>query len=111
MIPVTVGGLFQVQAAARSQHVALEQSGRTLTYAAFDARTNQLARALERAGVTRGSRVGILSENRIEYVEAEFACAKLGAIAACLNWRQADPQLRHCIRLVRPSILISRRRG
>jgi acyl-CoA synthetase (AMP-forming)/AMP-acid ligase II len=105
--PVTVGALFRERAAARAQCVALEHGPRALTYAALDQRTNRLARALERAGVERGTRVAILSENRAEYVEVELACAKLGAIAACLNWRQADPELRHCIRLVEPELVLA----
>ena len=56
--------------------------------------------AIETFGVARGTRVAILSENRTEYVELEFACAKIGVIACALNWRLADPELAHCIRLV-----------
>jgi acyl-CoA synthetase (AMP-forming)/AMP-acid ligase II len=105
--PATVGALFRAQVSARAQCTALQQGARALTYAALDARTSRLARALERLGAGRGARVGILSENRAEYVEAELACAKLGAIAACLNWRQADPELQHCIRLVQPALVLA----
>ena len=69
-------------------------------------RVNRLAHTLEALGVARGARVAILSENRTEYVELEFACAKIGAIACALNWRLADPELAHCIRLVAPALVV-----
>jgi acyl-CoA synthetase (AMP-forming)/AMP-acid ligase II len=105
--PKTVGAIFRAQVTARADRTALEQGLRALTYAELDARTNRLARALEAAGAQSGTRVAILSENRLEYVEVELACAKLGAIAACLNWRQADPEMRHCIQLVQPALVLA----
>src|SRR6185295_8715400 len=79
---------------------------RTLSYEAFNVRVNRLAHTLEALGVARGARVAILSENRTEYVELEFACAKIGAIACALNWRLAAPELAHCIRLVAPVLVV-----
>ena len=32
--------------------------------------------------------------------------AKLGVTLACQNWRQADAELQHCIRLVEPALLV-----
>lgn len=78
-----------------------------MSFAAFNARVNRLASVLRGAGVERGARVAILSENRAEYVELEFACAKLGAITCALNWRLAQPELAHCVRLVSPVVMLS----
>src|SRR4029079_15259541 len=85
---------------------AVTQGDRTLSYEAFNIRVNCAAHALRTLGVARGARVAILSENRIEYVELEFACAKIGAITCALNWRLADPELAHCIRLVAPLLVV-----
>ena len=104
---LTVGGLFRQQAAACGRRIAIEQDGRRWSYAELNARVNRLAHALTGMGVSPGDRVAVFSENRFEYVEVELAAAKLGAIAACQNWRQADPELEHCIRLVEPRVLIS----
>lgn len=71
---------------------------------------NQLAHALAAQGVAAGERIAILSENRLEYIELELAAAKLGVILACQNWRQSDEELRHCIRLVEPRLLVHSRR-
>ena len=54
----------------------------------------------------RGVRVAILAENRLEYIEAAFAAAKLGAILCALNWRLARLELAHCIQLVEPAIVL-----
>jgi fatty-acyl-CoA synthase len=52
----------------------------TLTYAAFAARIECTARALQcELGVGRGDRVAILSLNRPDYLTLLYACARLGA--------------------------------
>jgi len=103
---LSVGDLLRSQAVRTPNAPAVTEGNRTLSYAAFNARVNRLANALEVIGITRGMRVAILSENRIEYVELELACAKIGAIACALNWRLADPELEHCIRLVAPALAV-----
>ena len=51
------------QAAARSASAALEFEGRTMTFAALDARSNAAARMLDRLGVKAHGRVAWLSKN------------------------------------------------
>jgi fatty-acyl-CoA synthase len=64
--------------------------GEVLSYAAFNARIGQTARALKAEyGVSRGDRVAILSLNRPEYLVLLYACARLGAMLVPLNWRLA----------------------
>lgn len=57
-------------------------------------------------GVGHGDRIAILSENRSEFIEATIAAAKIGAILACQNWRLAGPELRHCLTLVEPKLIL-----
>lgn len=106
MIFQTVTGLFRAQVRARPLRVAIRQGALARTYRELGQRVEQLAAALAVRGVKRGDRIGILSENRVEYAEVELAAAHLGAIGACQNWRQADPELEHCLRLVEPTVLI-----
>jgi fatty-acyl-CoA synthase len=103
---LAVGDLLRVQAMRRPTAPAVTEGDRTLSYEAFNLRVNRAANALRALGVARGARVAILAENRTEYIELEFACAKIGAIASALNWRLADPELAHCIRLVAPAIVV-----
>ncbi|MCW3067031.1 MAG: acyl-CoA synthetase (AMP-forming)/AMP-acid ligase [Solirubrobacterales bacterium] len=57
------------------------------TWAELNANANRLAHALTALGVRKGDRVALLSKNRIECYEVFFACCKLGAIYAPINYR------------------------
>ncbi len=67
------------------------------TYTDFDNRTNQLARALVELGVRRGDRVAMLLLNSITFMEATFACAKLGAIMVPINVRLKGPEIAYIL--------------
>jgi len=108
----TVGSLFESAARRHRERCAVEAAGRALTYAELDERVNRAVGVLRALDVARGDRVAILSENRPEYLELELACAKLGAILACQNWRLAPPEVRHCVALVSPTLcVVSERHG
>ena len=83
------------RAALTPERIAFEDAvtGRTLTYAALEERCARAAAVLASRGVSRGDRVAILCRNRIEFFEIMFACAKLGAILAPLNWRSPAAEL------------------
>jgi len=72
---------------------ALVAGGRTLSYDDLAGRTEQLAQALRKRGVAKGSRVAYLGENDPSFVETFFACGLLGAIFVPLNTRLAAPEL------------------
>jgi len=103
----SVAGLFAAAARLRPQALCLEQGGRERTYAQVRDRVARTAAVLQARGVGRGDRVAILSRNRTEYLETFLACAWLGAIAACQNWRLAQGELAHCLDLVEPAILVA----
>ncbi len=103
---VTVGGLLREQARIRADQPAVEDARTSWTYRQFNRRVNRLAHALAAHGIGRGDRVAILSENRAEYLELEFAAAKLGAIVAALNWRLAGEELDYCVALTTPKAAI-----
>ena len=100
----TVGSLLREQARTNAKAIAVECSGRHWTYEAFNSRVNRLANLILSRGLSRGDRIAILSENRSEYMEVEFAAAKLGIIVAALNWRLTGHEQSHCISLTEPRI-------
>jgi acyl-CoA synthetase (AMP-forming)/AMP-acid ligase II len=108
----TVSGLFAAQVRLHPERIALEEGSnlggtRTqLSYRTLYERVCQLSNALIGAGVTRGDRVGLLSENRSEYLEVILAAATLGASVACQNWRLTPAELAYCIGLVAPRVII-----
>jgi acyl-CoA synthetase (AMP-forming)/AMP-acid ligase II len=103
---MTIAGWFRSQVEMRGSAVALQQGERTLSYIELNDRVNRLVYWLAAQGLTRGDRIGVLSENRYEYVEVELAAAKLGVVTACQNWRQADRELTYCIRAVEPKLIV-----
>lgn len=96
------------RAALTPERVAFEDvaSGRTVTYAEFDARAARAAGLLASRGVGEGDRVAILCRNRIEFFEALFACAKIGALLVPLNWRMPPHELSALIADAGPSLLL-----
>lgn len=105
-----VYGHFLAQVARTPQAAAIREGEVVQSYADLDHRIRALAVAIAGMGVGRGDRIAILSENRREYVELVLAAAWLGAIVACQNWRLAVPELRHCIGLVAPRLVVVSRR-
>jgi fatty-acyl-CoA synthase len=99
----TIGELLWSRSRLHPHRVAVIDGARTFSFAAFNARVNRLAGVLRMLDIGRGDRVGILSENRVEYLELMFAAGKLGAIICALNWRLADPELEYCVRLTSPA--------
>jgi fatty-acyl-CoA synthase len=86
--------------ATRGDKIAMEDlaTGRTFTYRAFDQRVDRLAAGLRgRFGVARGDRVAILAHNSTDHFEIQFACARLGAVFAPMNWRLTFPELRFIV--------------
>ncbi len=107
----SVGALFRGRAELQPASPAIQTTdGRLLSYGELNQRVNRAAAVLSALGTRRGDRVAILSENRPEYLELLLACAKIGAILACQNWRLAAPELAHCVKLVDPvAVFVSER--
>ncbi len=59
--------------------------GKSLTYAELDARTNQIARALQNAGVRRGDRVGFYVHKSLASILSVFGIMKAGAVYVPLD--------------------------
>lgn len=77
----TLHDLLQEQAARRPEAPAVVCGGRVIGYAALAARALRLAAALRGRGLRHGERVGILANNRAEFLEALFAASAAGATA------------------------------
>jgi fatty-acyl-CoA synthase len=68
-------------------------TGREFSYAALDERAARIADWLQKKGVAKSDRVAILALNCPEFMELQFACSKIGAIALPVNWRLTVPEL------------------
>jgi fatty-acyl-CoA synthase len=86
--------------------VAKGAAGR-FTYRQLNRRANRLAHWLrDTAGLGPGDRVGVLALNGVEYLDALFACGKLGAILTPFNWRSHWRELVGLIRQTTPRVLL-----
>ncbi len=103
----TVWDLIASRMDAEPQAIALIEGEERLSYAQLIHRADRIAADLAARGVQRGDRVAVLSENCIEYSLTQLACAKLGAVVACLNWRLVAEELAWCIELVDPRVLLA----
>ncbi len=82
-------------------------TGERFTYRALDERASRCAHALiDSCGIRPGDRVGILSDNRVEFVDAFFGAAKCGAILVPLSVRMTAHELEAIIRDSGPRCLL-----
>jgi fatty-acyl-CoA synthase len=95
-----LGDILRRQARVRGDQTAYILGTDRVSYRAFQTRSNQLARALQRLGVRRGDRVAVLASNRVEYPLVYFASIKLGAIVVPVNARFTAAEVvavvKHC---------------
>ena len=87
LIGATIGDLLDRVVAQQPDHEALVSvhQGLRYTYREFRAACDALARGLLALGIQKGDRVGIWSPNHAEWVVAQFATPKIGAILVNIN--------------------------
>ncbi len=102
-----VGDILRKNARVRSDRTAIVgEDGAQTTYGELDDRVNRLANALVERGIDYGSTVAVISENRPEFAEVIYGCAKIGAVCATENWRLAERELRHCLDVVETDAVV-----
>ena len=77
------------------------------TYRQMNERANRLANWLrDEVSVRKGDRIGIVALDGVEFLDAFFACGKLGAILACYNWRMHWRELVQVMADTTPKLMI-----
>lgn len=76
-----------------------------ISFKQFNAGVNRLIHALHALGIQKGDTIGILSWNRLEYLEVFGAAMKGGVVLAHYNPRQRAGELVHLINDSEPRIL------
>ncbi len=87
--------------------VAIRFEGRDITYSELAARIQIAAAALATRGVRKGDAVAYLGLNHPAVLITLFACARLGAMFAPLNWRLAPPELARVLADCPPRLLLA----
>lgn len=67
---------------------------RELSWKDFDRRANRFANLLLSRGIQRGTKVGILLMNCLEWLPTYFGILKAGCVAVPLNYRYSSEEIR-----------------
>ena len=81
------------------------QSNTTLTFTEYKEKVDQLATGLQRSGVKKGDRIGVLGINSLEYLLLYGASAALGAIMLPINWRLSADEVGYNLNDGEPKIV------
>ncbi|MCU1658611.1 MAG: AMP-dependent synthetase, partial [Pseudonocardiales bacterium] len=93
----------------RPHHTAITcvDTDESRTWRQLDERVGALAAGLrDQLGVRRGDRVSVLAENDVRTFELHFACVRIGAIFAPLNWRLETGELIGILDDCQPVLLV-----
>lgn len=92
--------------AERYPHRAAVGGPDPVTYREWDARTNQLARALAGLGVRPRDRMAFLMAGGEPMARLHLAAQKLGAVAVPLSTRFGPAELAHCLADAAPGLIV-----
>src|SRR5437762_3473037 len=81
------------QAERHPDRIAMISGGTEASYRKLAERAGRLATGLKARGIGRGSRVGILIDNRVEWLEAMFGAVALGAVAVPFSTWSKEAEL------------------
>ena len=87
------GDVWEAVADVQPEAPALTHGTRTLTWGELDRGADNLARWLLSAAVAAQDKVALYLYNCSEYLEATFACFKIGLVPVNTNYRYADDEL------------------
>jgi fatty-acyl-CoA synthase len=100
MMEITMGQLLDMQAERYPNHEAVVYPFENVrwTYSEFCDRVNRIARGLIRIGVKKGQHVAVWATNVPEWLLAQFAIAKVGAVLVTVNTNYKVFELEYLLR-------------
>ena len=79
---------------------------REMTWRDFDRKANRFANLLLSRGLRRGTKVGILLMNCLEWLPMYFGVLKAGCIAVPMNFRYSSEEIAYCLSLADVEVLV-----
>lgn len=109
LIGATIGSYFDaiVERFPATDAVVSVHQGLRMTYAQLKTATDVFARGLMALGVRHGDRVGIWSTNSVEWVIAQYATPKIGAILVNVNPAYRTSELQYVLAQSGVSVLLT----
>lgn len=99
----SVHEMFSRTAAAFGSSVAIDRNGRTVTYSELEAQSNRLANFLLEGGVSKGTMVGMFTDDPILIITSILGVLKAGAIFVPLDPTFPDQRLQVMSEQVQPA--------
>ena len=97
MYPAEVALIERIPAESRRWEITWQQ---------FDERANSFANVLMEKGVKKGAKVVHLMYNSIDWLIAYFGIVKTGALVVPLNFRYTSEDIKYCLDVAQPNILL-----
>lgn len=102
----SIGHRLRSLAAEHGRHPAVIYDKEELSFADLAADARQVAEALARLGVSKGTRVGLLMPNRPDWLRCVFGAWRLGAIVVPINTLYRTAELEHALRHADVTVLL-----
>jgi acyl-CoA synthetase (AMP-forming)/AMP-acid ligase II len=106
-LPLTLPALLRARTKTFGAKAFLVCDDQRITFAELEARSRQLAKALVACGAGKGTHVGILHPNGVEFLVSSFAAARIGAVALPFSTFSTADELRWLLRHSDTEILLS----
>ncbi|UCG06512.1 MAG: AMP-binding protein [Desulfobacterales bacterium] len=81
--------------------------GNTLTFSQYKESVDQLACGLQKVGIEKGDRIGVIAKNSLEYFLLYGAAAALGAIMLPINWRLSAEEVSFNLNDCQPKLVFA----
>ena len=94
-----VGQLFDESIARCPERTAIVYGGWHITYRELGSLINRAAHYLRSLGVKKGDRVAVITRNCPEFLIADMAALRLGAVSVKFNWRLSPEEMEYLLDL------------
>jgi acyl-CoA synthetase (AMP-forming)/AMP-acid ligase II len=106
-MPDTIDRLVRSRAEQHRDKPMVVQTESRISYADLDETTRALAAAFIEAGVRKGTRVGLIMPNRVQWVQIAVALTRVGAVLVPLSTLLQPPELVAQLRAASVQVLIA----
>jgi len=106
-MPDTIDRLVRLRAEQHGDRPMVIDTDSRITYAELDETTRALAAAFIEAGVGKGTRVGLIMPNRVQWVHIAVALTRIGAVLVPLSTLLQPPELVAQLRVASVQLLIA----
>jgi citronellyl-CoA synthetase len=101
-----MGSLLERNAQKFPSQPAIIFEDQKITYQAFNEQVNRIANYLVAQGIKQGDSIGLIIENRPEFLYCLCAAMKIGAVAALINTHLRRQALAHCLNVAKANTFL-----